>query len=96
MLFEYQPEGEGHGYDLRLLLHRYATTFSSFQVDGYLNGSCMNTEGHAVCLVVVAVYVCSTDIVRTNNEALCRQDGHVPDGMTCRISQIRYKYLKTT
>lgn len=92
VLFEYQPEGEGHGFDLGLLLHWFAATSTSFLVEGYLNCSWMNAEGHSVC---------HGGLCTCQARPPCEQwsivsaRGHVPDGVKCRTSEIHHRHLKT-
>jgi len=49
-------------------------TSTPFKVDGYLNSSCVNSEGHAVCLIVMFVDVYGTDVVLTMRHCVCRAE----------------------
>jgi hypothetical protein len=49
-------------------------TPTPFKVDGYLNSSCVNAEGHAVCLIVMFADVYDMDFVRTMRHCVCRAE----------------------
>lgn len=46
-------------------------TFAPFKVDGYLNSTGVNAEGHAACLIVMFVDMYGTDVVRTMRHCVC-------------------------